>query len=73
MSIQLFRKDEQGDIESALFDPESFEHNLGDGGYVLDPKELEEEVIEHKCGEVGLALMEEKPAPKKRGRKPKAK
>ena len=69
MSIQLFRKNEAGEVESALFDPVSFEHNLGDGGYVLDPKELEEVGVKAPpVGELlGIAKVEEKPKAK-RGR-----
>lgn len=43
MSVQLFTKNESGEVESQIFDPKRFRSALATGDWVLDPVELEEE------------------------------
>ena len=45
MSVQLFTKNESGEVESQIFDPKRFRSALASGDWVLDPVELEEEEV----------------------------
>lgn len=69
MAVQLFRKNERGEIESQLFDPFLFADNLK-SGWVLFPAQLEEDEKEdeRQDGNDDEVAVEEKKDSGKRGR-----
>lgn len=73
MAVQLFRKNEQGGVESAMFDPYLFADNLS-SGWVLDPAELEEDEKEDERQDGNddeIAAEEKKDSGKRRRGRPK--
>lgn len=43
MAVELFKKNDKGEVVSELFDIKRFRYHLESGGYVLDRRELEAE------------------------------
>lgn len=42
MAVELFKRNDNGEVVSELFDIKRFRYHLEGGEYVLDPKEFEE-------------------------------